>query len=818
MIMKNSGPRGQEVECQPSLRFGRTWHAIGVAMAALAMISCGGSDNTPAPSPPAPAPAPEPPQAAKPNILFIVIDDFGVDQLTAYGYGGVAPAHTPNLNTIAKSGLLFRSAWAMPTCTPTRAAFFTGRYPSSTNILNAVVSSDLANSEISPYEVTVPKLLKTQGYTSALIGKMHLTGSDLDGGRNLPYGWQTMWKLGFDHFDGYLDGAPYPIDTRAGLSSLGEDTGGGPYKCGFVPRAMFTGGADAGACYRASGSCENLTVGSDGTAPGRICMERGGILDPNQRCQASTPGHIDFSAHNGYYTGEFIVSDADGSARKVTARDAAGRGYRSTMETDRAVAWAKAQGGDKDNQKPWMLTLGYSAIHAPLQLPPKALLSDDTLGRNDPFVCYPGSDAEGAPAGELAGLVDPRLLSNLMTEAMDKEIGRLLVELGLATWGADGALDYQPEKTNTVVVVMGDNGTYVNSVKLTAPGQFDPARSKGMPYQTGVWVPLLVAGPMIAQPGREVPHMVNATDLYQLFGELAGADVSASVPAIRPVDGQPMLAYLTDPGQPSIRSTNFTEVGTNLSNPLATATPYPCVIEAANICLVLFPNKALCDDQSGVWYGPGSSIFGVPAPGGFNNCAQVSSLRVASGQSEVKAYPRTQKAVSDGTYKLVRIDRQNCPVSGAIESATCSGYALTDEFYRIDTATPNPTLDRAEGAGRASPVIASATSTNGFAPVISGLSGEQQAVYAKLKAELDQRDATASYNYQYDSLHCPGDGNRDFVVDQADLDNWLELSELNGGQSSWYDINHDGKTDTADRDIIQQNFGKRCTPAPVWKS
>jgi len=775
--------------------------------AALALSACGdsSSDST------APEPVPTP-VAQKPNILFIVIDDFGVDQLTSYGYGGAAPANTPNLDAIARAGLLFRSAWAMPTCTPTRATFFTGRYPSSTNILNAVVSSDLANSEISPYEVTVPKLLKTKGYVSALIGKMHLTGSDLDGGRNLPYGWQTMWKLGFDHFDGYLDGAPYPVDTRAGLSSLGDDVTAGPYKCGFVPRASFPGGADSGACYQVTGSCEALSVGSDGTAPGRACMERGGIFDPGQSCQASVPSYIDFTAQNGYYTGEFIVSEADGSARKVAATDPAARGYRSTMETDRAIAWAKQQSGDK----PWMLTLGYSAIHAPLQLPPKDLVSDDTLGRDDPFVCFPGSDAEGAPSGELAGLIDPRLITNLMTEAMDKEIGRLLVELGLATWNEDGTLDYRPEQTNTVVVVMGDNGTYVNSVKLTEPGRFDAARSKGTPYQTGVWVPLLVAGPMVKSPGREVPHMVNAADLYQLFGEIAGADVAANVPASRPVDGKPMLAYLTDPGQAGIRDTNFAEVGMNFSNPQAATTPFPCVIEAADTCLVFFPDKALCEDQSGIWYGPGSVVPGVPAPDGFSNCAQVSSFRVANGEDAVKVYPRAQKAVSDGTYKLVRVDRQNCPVDTAdIENAECSGYALTDELYKIDLDTPNPTLDREAGSSQPSPPIAEATSTDGTAPVITGLSGEAQDAYAKLKAEMDKRDEVAAYNQEYDSVTCPGDGNRDFVVDQKDMDNWEELSRLNGGQSSWYDFNHDGNTDAADRAIIQLNMGKTCPPPPA---
>src|SRR5690606_30667518 len=197
--------------------------------------------------------------------------------------------------------------------------------------------------------------------------------------------------------------------------------------------------------------------------------------------------------------------------------------------------------------------------------------------------------------------IDAHTITSLMVEAMDTEIGRLLVELGLATWNDDGTLNYQPEKTNTVVVVMGDNGTYVNSVKFTAPGRFDPTRAKGFPYQTGVSVPLLVAGPMVKEPGREVPHQVSSPDLYQLFAEIAGADVKASVPANRPVDAQPMLAYLTAPDQSAIRTLNFSEMGTNFTNPSTDITPQPCVVEAANVCFTIFPNKALCEDQSGVW-------------------------------------------------------------------------------------------------------------------------------------------------------------------------------------------------------------------------
>jgi arylsulfatase A-like enzyme len=108
-----------------------------------------------------------------------------------------------------------------------------------------------------------------------------------------------------------------------------------------------------------------------------------------------------------------------------------------------------------------------------------------------------------------------------MIEAMDTEIGRLLVEAGLATRTPDGQLDYHPEATNTMVIIVGDNGSYLQTVRLP----FNPQWAKGTPYQTGVWVPLIVAGSLVDQAnvGSEVQHIVNAAvDVYQLFGEIAG--------------------------------------------------------------------------------------------------------------------------------------------------------------------------------------------------------------------------------------------------------------------------------------------------------
>ena len=69
---------------------------------------------------------------------------------------------------------------------------------------------------------------------------------------------------------------------------------------------------------------------------------------------------------------------------------------------------------------------------------------------------------------------------------MSEEIGRVLVESGLmARTGAGGSLELTAEGANTLIVILGDNGTLGYSVNLP----FDPTRAKGQVYQTGVQVP-----------------------------------------------------------------------------------------------------------------------------------------------------------------------------------------------------------------------------------------------------------------------------------------------------------------------------------------
>ena len=728
----------------------QTRRSIAGAVALLALLAAGcGSQSS------------EPATPATPNILFFVIDDVGVDQMKLYGYGGADAPRTPVIDAVAEQGVKFTNTWAMPECSPSRAMYFNGRYPIRTNITSAILSTDLANSQMSPYESTTPKLLKAVGYQNGLFGKSHFSGSPL-GPNNNPYGNTEVSQLGWDQFVGWFDGGPRGIDTTAGgIAPTGT------HQCGYVPTsaADATNGADAGACYTVDGTCSELSLSAATPVPGRACMERGGILVPKASCAATRPAMVDFTKENAYYAGTLVQNDPDGTATVLTPQDPAGRGrgYRTTIEADAAVVWIKSRPAGK----PWMATLSLSSAHSPYQPPPVSSLPRSTK----PF---DGLACDQDNAG--------RELMNQMIESADQAIGRVLVETGVATRNADGSIHYDPKRSNTVVVITGDNGSYLFTVK--AP--FDPLHAKAYANQTGVWVPLVVAGPMVVSPGRDVDAMLNVADLYALFGEIAGVNVRNAVPASRAVDASPVMPYLTNPKQAPIRTVNFTHLGDNLR--AVTAVQGACVLSIGpkQICTTLFPQQQLCQNEGGVWYGPGSTVSGVQQPG-FSSCCQVNNFLANSSPPLPMAdtLPQIQQAVRNRDYKLLRI------VGERYDTATQSCKVAEErfEFYRIDQAVPVPLIDRPDG-----PLANNLGTTN--------LNAEQQSNYTQLLAELKAINDSV--------VACPGDGNLDGVVDTKDLIDLDQWAKTTHGKSTWFDFNFDGLTDAADRAIVTANLGKTC--------
>lgn len=151
---------------------------------------------------------PTPPgKSSRPNIVFILADDLGYGDLGVYGANKVS---TPNVDRLAMEGMQFTNAYSPHSvCTPTRYSLLTGRYAWRTwNGHTTLWSNDPLL--IDTARVTLPKILKNVGYSTAIIGKWHL-GFGLP---NTP-GWDNLkgpdynlplkpgpLEVGFDYFYG----------------------------------------------------------------------------------------------------------------------------------------------------------------------------------------------------------------------------------------------------------------------------------------------------------------------------------------------------------------------------------------------------------------------------------------------------------------------------------------------------------------------------------------------------------------------------------------------------------------------------------------
>ncbi|XP_030635945.1 steryl-sulfatase [Chanos chanos] len=137
---------------------------------------------------------------SKPNFVLMMVDDMGIGDLGCYGN---TTLKTPNIDRLAREGVkLTQHIAAAPLCTPSRAAFLTGRYPIRSGMVGynrmgvyifTSTSGGLPNSE-----VTFARIAKQQGYATSLIGKWHLGLNCERSGDHCHH----PIAHGFDHFYG----------------------------------------------------------------------------------------------------------------------------------------------------------------------------------------------------------------------------------------------------------------------------------------------------------------------------------------------------------------------------------------------------------------------------------------------------------------------------------------------------------------------------------------------------------------------------------------------------------------------------------------
>jgi len=137
---------------------------------------------------------------ARPNILLLMADDFGIGDIGCYGNNSI---RTPNIDRLAEDGvMLTQHVAAASVCTPSRAAFLTGRYPLRSGMVSSngyrVLQWTGVSGGLPTNETTFAKILKDKGYATGLIGKWHL-GLNCESSNDHCH---HPLNHGFDHFYG----------------------------------------------------------------------------------------------------------------------------------------------------------------------------------------------------------------------------------------------------------------------------------------------------------------------------------------------------------------------------------------------------------------------------------------------------------------------------------------------------------------------------------------------------------------------------------------------------------------------------------------
>ena len=161
----------------------------------------------------------------RPNIILIMTDDQGWYDV---GFNGNNEIRTPNIDLLAYSGIIFdRFYSASAVCSPTRASLITGRNPVRINIPYA------NEGHMEDEEITIPEILKKEGYKTGHFGKWHLgtlTKSVLDANRGGRPKFDKEYTIPTEHgYDYYFcteskvptyDPMVYPVNFIAGESNL----------------------------------------------------------------------------------------------------------------------------------------------------------------------------------------------------------------------------------------------------------------------------------------------------------------------------------------------------------------------------------------------------------------------------------------------------------------------------------------------------------------------------------------------------------------------------------------------------------------------
>jgi len=126
------------------------------------------------------------PSVEKPNIVFFLVDDLGIDGCGCYG-SDVYKERMPNVDALAKGGVRFEACYASPLCGPSRCMLMTGRYAFRTGGLTNQSWRENGTGAVAKDEHPIARLLRENGYATCQSGKWRQIG-------------ETPRDWGFDEF------------------------------------------------------------------------------------------------------------------------------------------------------------------------------------------------------------------------------------------------------------------------------------------------------------------------------------------------------------------------------------------------------------------------------------------------------------------------------------------------------------------------------------------------------------------------------------------------------------------------------------------
>jgi len=364
-----------------------------------------------------------------PNIIYILLDDLGYGEI---GTPGLTPSRgysTPNIDAFAKQGMTLMRMYTEPSCTPTRVAMMTGRYPVRTGLTEA--KATIAGDGLAGEEITLAEVLSEAGYYTSHVGKWHMGDIEQAYANN----------QGFMH-------AEFPIHQQGQLAIMS-------------PEAVEA----------------DVIRGSDPTSQLQTYT-----LDPSF---VTNPSHM----VTGVEVRDGKLYEVDLEAGEVWTQ----AHYRRMNERyQRNVVDQLRQLAAQD--KPFFLN--YWPLF-PLTFIPSDIAKAETIN---------------------GGTVAQSIVE------VDRWIGEIVAEvdrLGIAD--------------NTIIMVMGDNGPFMQYAGITGVSDRVYRGGKAEALEGGVRVNAYIRWPEAIEPGSTAGDIIHVSDLFTTFAQFANA--MDEVPTDRVIDG-----------------------------------------------------------------------------------------------------------------------------------------------------------------------------------------------------------------------------------------------------------------------------------------